>query len=255
MRKQLLEMAQMVRSAAAALPLQERGRIMAMGADGTPTSYIDKVAEDVIVGYVDRNALRLNLLSEEAGFIDRGFEETLVADPIDGTHNACAGIPFYSVSLAVGKGSLSGMREGLVMNLVTGDVFHASKGKGATLNGAPIRMKKPEAEKLLIAYVGGTVDPVIYTIASRFKRVRCLGSTALELCSVASGQADAFFVKYQDLKKSPRIVDIAAAILVLREAGGEAYDENNEILDMPLSLDERRNMFAAGSDEVRGLMG
>ncbi len=254
MREKLLGMAGAVRQAVSALSLEERAKSVGMGADGTPTSYIDKVAEDAILRYLDDKDVRLNVLSEEAGIIDRGFGDVLVADPIDGTHNACAGIPFYSVSLAVGKDSLSGMREGLVMNLVTGDAFHASKGKGATLNGASIRVKEPGAEKLLMAYLGGAADPLVHTVASRFKRVRCLGSTALELCSVASGQADAFLVRYPDISKSPRIIDIAAAVLVLREAGGQAWDENNEILDMPLSLDERRNMCAAGSEEARRLL-
>ena len=254
MREKLLEMAKAVRSAVSAVPVHSRGRNMGMGADGTPTSYIDKVAEDVILRHLDESDLKLNLLSEEAGFVDRGFADTLVADPVDGTFNACSGIPYYSVSLAVGKGSLAGIHEGLVMNLVTGDAFQASEGRGATLNGAAIRVRKPEAEKLLIAYLGSAADPQTCKVASRFKRVRCLGSTALELCSVAGGQADAFYVKYPDVKKSPRIVDIAAAVFVLREAGGQAYDENDEILDMPFSLGERRNMSAVGSDETRELM-
>lgn len=254
MYEELLEMAKLVRKSVSAVPPAERGNIVAMGADGTPTSHIDKVAEDAIIGFMNQRGLELNLLSEECGFMDRGFPDTLVADPVDGTFNACSGIPFYSVSLAIGKGSLSGITEGLVMNLVTGDVFHAAKGNGAFLNGSPIKVKAPGKDRLLMAYLGAAALPHAHEVASRFKRVRCLGSVALEICSVACGQADALLIEYSDQRKTPRVVDIAAALLILREAGGQAYDKKNEILDMPLSLEVRKNMCALGSEATLGLM-
>jgi fructose-1,6-bisphosphatase/inositol monophosphatase family enzyme len=250
----LLEMANAVRAAVLAVPLEERGAELGMGADGTPTSYIDKVAEDSIIGYMDSHRLALNLLSEEAGFIDRGFTDTLVVDPVDGTFNACAGIPFYSVSLAVGRESLAGISDGLVMNIVTGDAYHASRGKGAFLNGRSIKVRGPEKDKVLLAYMGSSAQPRTYEIAARFRRIRCLGAVSLEICAVASGQADAFMIDYKDVKKTPRIIDIAAAVLILREAGGEAYDANQEILEMPLSLDVRKNMTALSSKELLELM-
>jgi fructose-1,6-bisphosphatase/inositol monophosphatase family enzyme len=254
MNEELFEMAKLVQSSVMAIPLEMRGRDIAMGADGTPTSHIDKVAEDVIIRFMEERSLPVNLLSEEAGFIDRGFPDTLVADPVDGTFNASAGIPFFSVSLAIGRESLADVTEGLVMNLVTGDVFQASNGHGAFLNGAPIRVREPGEEKVLMAYLGARAVPHTYQVASRFKRVRCLGSVALEICSVACGQADAFFIEYSDVQKSPRVVDIAAAVLILREAGGQAFDGNREILDMPFSLEVRKNMIAAGSKSVMELM-
>jgi len=254
MKLKLLQMASHARSAVAAVPVPERGRTVAMGADGTPTSHIDKVAEDAILTHLRDHDFPANLLSEEAGFVDRGFRDTLVADPVDGTHNACSSIPFYSVSLAIGKDSLSGVTEGLVMNLVTGDVFHSAKGSGATFNGEPVHVSEPGDDKLLMSYLGASAQPRTYDIASRFKRVRSMGCVSLELCSVACGQADAFFIDYGDVAKRPRIVDIAAAILVLREAGGQAYDGNQEILDMPFSLDVRKNLTALGSEALLEMM-
>ena len=254
MKEALFEMAQAVRRSVTEVPLEQRSRTIAMGADGTPTSHIDKVAEDVIIRFMEKHELPLNLLSEEAGFVDRGFADTLVADPVDGTFNASTGIPYYSISLAVGRNSLGNMTEGLVMNLVTGDVFRATKGKGAFLNDSPIMVREPDQDKLLITYIGAGAVPRVYQIASKFRRVRCLGSSALELCMVACGQADAFYVEYSDLHKSPRVVDIAAALLVLREAGGEAYEPNKEILDMALSLGVRKNMVAVSSTEVLELI-
>ena len=84
-----------------------RGEEVCMGADGTPTSQIDKVAENAALMYIQRNGIEVNILSEEIGYVDNGAEETLVMDPIDGTSNAIAGIPYYTISLAVGRSRLS----------------------------------------------------------------------------------------------------------------------------------------------------
>ena len=81
---------------------EEKGRDIEMGADGTPTALIDKVAENTVLDYIVRNDIALNVLSEEIGFIDNGAEETMVLDPIDGSHNAIAGVPLYTVSMAIG---------------------------------------------------------------------------------------------------------------------------------------------------------
>ena len=59
-----------------------------------------KVAEDAILEFMDQKDIQANLLSEEAGFVDRGFDEVLVIDPVDGTFNAVQGIPFFSISIA-----------------------------------------------------------------------------------------------------------------------------------------------------------
>ena len=83
------------------------GTSVGIGADGTPTKYIDKIAEDVAINFIKKSKIKVNILSEEAGFIDLGGEYTFVLDPIDGTRNAYRGIPFYSVSLAVGKSKIS----------------------------------------------------------------------------------------------------------------------------------------------------
>ena len=117
----------------------DRGLELYTGADGTPTSNIDKVAEDTILACVEEMDLPLNILSEEAGLVDRGQTRTLVIDPIDGTHNSMLGIPLYSVSLAVGTSSLSDVEVGVVRDLVSDDLFVAERDKGAELNDRPIR--------------------------------------------------------------------------------------------------------------------
>src|SRR5439155_707517 len=76
--------------------------VVGRGADGAPSTRIDRLAEETVLRVLDYEGAALNVLSEEAGFIDRGGKAILVLDPIDGTHNAIRGIPTYSVSLAIG---------------------------------------------------------------------------------------------------------------------------------------------------------
>ena len=110
------------------------GKVVCIGADGTPTDEIDKIAENAVLRYVEANGIKVNILSEEIGFVDNGAEETMVLDPIDGSNNSVAGIPLYTISMAIGKNSLSDIHTALVRNLVTGEEFTAEKGKGAFHN-------------------------------------------------------------------------------------------------------------------------
>ncbi len=242
-----MRMAREVAAKVMAVPLEQRGRTVAMGADGTDTSYIDKVAEDAVLEFMDKNDVQANILSEEAGFVDRGFGEVLVIDPVDGTYNASRGLPFFSFSVARGTEMLSDITEGLVMNMVSGDVYHAEKGKGATLNGSPIQVRMPDEDLVLMAYMGSHSSQRTFSLVQRFRRVRALGAASLDLCAVAAGMADAYFLEYQPVERSLRVMDIAAGVLILREAGGEAFTPKGEILDMPLSLDVRKNIMAVAN--------
>ena len=69
------------------------GEEICMGADGTPTSQVDKIAENTVLMYIASHKVPLNVLSEEIGFVDNGAKDTLILDPIDGTRNAVLGIP------------------------------------------------------------------------------------------------------------------------------------------------------------------
>ncbi len=215
-------------------PFAEFGKQLRIGADGTPTKHVDDIAEREILRVLYAEDHKVNLLSEEAGFVDLGGELLLVADPIDGTTNAVRGIPFYCVSLAIGRSRLSDVETGLVMNLATGDVFEAIRGRGATLNGKPIRVSSEPVDGL----VG------VVALGDRPKgaaNLRCFGASALELCLVASGAFDA----YHYTRPILRIIDIAAGVLIVREAGGVVDDGHGKPLDLPLSLDPRFILTAA----------
>jgi fructose-1,6-bisphosphatase/inositol monophosphatase family enzyme len=219
-----------------------------MGADGTPTQKIDHIAEEAILETLEEHGNPLNVLSEEAEFIDNGSEHTLVIDPIDGTHNALLGIPFFSVSLAIGRESLSDVEFGLIRDLAHGTVYHSEKGGGAFMDGKPIEVKEynPD-ESIFLVYLGRNARPKSYDIASRGRRTRNYGAASLELAMVASGIADLYMV---DAEPMIRLVDLAAGALILREAGGEIYNTDGDVLEMRFGSRERSNFIAVGDKKL-----
>ncbi len=248
-------MARKVREAERAIPSQSnRGEELGMGADGTPTLLVDKVAEDVILRFVEERDLPLNVLSEEAGFVDRGKKRTLVIDPIDGTYNSAMGVPFYSVSLAVATHSLRDVETALVQNLVTGDTYCAEKGKGAFLNGKRISVRKYSPNNsTFLCYMGKYATSDTLELMRKARRSRSLGCASLEMCLIAEGKADAYYINCEVRERAIRVVDIAASALILWEAGGEIVDMNDRPLDMRLDLEDRSNYVAYGDEAVKGV--
>ncbi len=256
---ELILLAQDVGNVINQIPMAERGKMVEMGADGTPTSHIDKVAEDIILDHVASNNLELNVLSEEAGFVDRGYEDVLVIDPVDGTSNAKRNIPYFSISLAVGRDDLDGVTLGIVYNPCTGDLYHSEKGEGAYFNGHRLEPPKYKGDsgnggegKMISTHFGSQSNPRIHEVAKKFHKVRALGSASLDICSVAAAQSDAYYFHMDEPDKRLRITDIAAAVLILREAGGEIYDINGDPLVMKLDLKDRNNMIALMNNALLG---
>ncbi len=222
------------------------GTNIGIGADGTPTKYVDKLAEDVAIKFIKKADMDVNILSEEAGFLDFGGKYTFVLDPVDGTRNACRGIPFYSVSLGVGKSRLSDVEYGIVKNIPTGEVFFAEKEYGTFLNKKRIGVPDVPAKEILSSItLGKNFDALTLSLAKKGV-VRSLGSASLEMCMVAMGALDFYVIGKEYL----RVTDIAASTLIMREAGGVVTDIHGEELDMSLSLDERTSVIAACSDEL-----
>lgn len=220
------------------------GTNIGIGADGTPTKYIDKIAEDVAVQTMKKSKIKVNLLSEEIGFLDFGGKYTFVLDPIDGTRNAYRGIPFYSISLAIGKKTLKDVEYGIVKNIPTGDAFIAEKNHGAFLNNVQISVTEVPPQEILSSLVLGRNSDPSTVLLSKQNYVRSLGSASLEMCMVATGALDLYYVGREFM----RIVDIAASTLVVREAGGIVKNIYGEDLEMNISLDDRTSVVAACSE-------
>ena len=225
---------------------QKMGRTVDIGADGTPTKYIDKIAEEVAIKLLKKSETKANLLSEEVGFLDFGGKYTFVLDPVDGTRNAYRGIPFYAVSLAIGVSKISDVEYGIVKNIPTGDVFAAEKGHGAFLNGKQIQVcDVPSKDMLSSLTLGKNYDRTTLSLSKK-NIVRSLGSASLEMCMVAVGGLDFYVLGNEYL----RVIDIAASTLIVREAGGFVKNISGDDLDMKLTLDGRTSVVAAGSEDV-----
>lgn len=194
------------------------GGIVKQGADGDPTKMIDQLAENAAIEWLDENDIIWNVLSEESGWIDRGGEHSLIFDPIDGTYNAVNGIPFYSTSLALGsRPDGEGVRAGVVLNIPTGTCFKAALGQGAFMDDIRISTRKyPEHDAVFSSFLGPGAMEENRRILSWPRRGRYFGSISLEICFVAKGSLDLFAL----FSRIPRITDIAAAHLILKESGG-----------------------------------
>lgn len=225
---------------------EDFGRELRMGADGTPTKHVDAIAEHAILDLLPERGI--DLLSEEAGLVERGGDRLFVVDPIDGTTNAVRGIPFYCVSIAVGRKTLGDIEAGIVMNLCTGDVYEAVKEQGATLNGRQIRARV-DGKQRVVATSSMTRDEV----PGGRGILRSFGASALEMCLVGAGSLDG----YHYAKPILRIIDVAASTLIVREAGGVVLDSKGDDLELPLSLAPRFELTAAATRglarELRGV--
>lgn len=219
-----------------------------LGADGTPTKWIDKEAETAAIESLQDNS-DYSILSEEEGMIEGKDEGTIIIDPVDGTRNAVLDIPFYCISLAFAEEDLSTTSVGYVRNLVTGKEYGAIKGKGGYCNG---RELKPviRDDWIFSVYLGENAHPDSAKIASIPRRTRSLGSAALEICMVADGVFDLHYHWTLDQKRSLRITDLAAAVLILREAGGEVYDRNCNPINMNLDPTERKDVTAIYDKDI-----
>lgn len=223
------------------------GEIVGKGADGAPSSRLDRVAEKAVLDRLAARKARVNVLSEEAGFVDRGGDELLVLDPVDGTHNALRGVPAFSVSLAIGQARLSDVREGLVRDLVSGATYRAVLGKGSTLDGKPIRVRPFNPKDVLFSvYLGSNAEDDAAQVAAKARRVRHLGAASLDLCLVARGAADLYYMHSREQRLKLRACDIAAGTLIVREAGGQILDLSGCDLDMPLTADAHTDLVAVG---------
>ncbi len=230
-----------------------RADVVAMGADGTPTEELDRLAEGEILRLLDAEGVDWDLLSEEIGHVARGGDRTLVVDPIDGSHNALRNLPFFTVSLALGRKDLAGIDLGLIRDLHHGTTWWATRGGGAFCDGRPIRTRSWNSKtETVFVNLGRNASERAVKVAGRARRVRSLGSASQEILMVAQGSADGFLFENEPEGRNLRSTDIAAAYRILREAGGSMSDARGASLDgFPLGLDRRTSVFAWGDPAFR----
>ena len=232
--------------AVAAIPPHERGTEVGQGRGGDTTLVIDRDAEQAIVGVLEQahaDGLRFNLVSEELGH--RSFDgdgALVIVDPIDGSRNARRGLPEFAVSLAVTDGPrLSDARVGVLRHLGTGETVVAVRGQGVMVNGEPVRER--DYRGLWLTVVEGASPRRLAAAMVHLgdvSRIRSLGSLALSIQYVALGRLDGLAVL-----RPGRVVDIAAALLIAKEAGVIVTDEHGMPLDAEADMDWRGAMAVA----------
>jgi fructose-1,6-bisphosphatase/inositol monophosphatase family enzyme len=226
------------------------------GAGGDVAHSVDIAAEDIVIRRLEKERIPCVLISEEIGTrpINGGGPDHVVLDPVDGTTNALRYIPFSSTSIAHATGSwLRDVDVGLVMDLYSGMVFTAKEGEGAYLNGSKTTASKLARLDEAIVSVELTYSKRVRTLTriymplmERTLKLRLLGSTALEIAYVASGALDAFV----DMRGLTRSVDLAAATLIAREAGGLVVTPDGEELNMELKATARSSFIASGNYQL-----
>jgi myo-inositol-1(or 4)-monophosphatase len=231
---------------------EESGGDFGRGAGGDISRKIDIVAEKTVLDYLKEIKFDCIVLGEECGRVElsknpKGF---IIMDAIDGSTNAVRGIPFFCCSLAFATDNkLSSVTDSVVMDLSNGEMYHATKGEGAFLNGKRIRAN----EKYHLYFVVGldmsgiSQDSLqrLAPIISASNHIRHFGAIALELAIFARGLVDVFV----DLRDKLRITDVAAGYLIALEAGGYIIDKSGKVLDSDLSYESRISFVAAANKE------
>lgn len=212
-----------------------------MGADGTPTMRIDALVEEAIVEAV--TDLRVNVLSEEIGFVDNGSALTLVVDPLDGSANAAAGVPLacFSAALFDGTHFTEAMTEWLETSrrwtARRGEPSHLTTTGRRQLDGAAVSMLRPHARN----------RDVWMSVADRAARVRILSCSTLEIALVMQGSIDAFADAASD---THRLVDLAAALVLMPAVGGVVVDVFGRPIEFDVDQTRRWSGVVAATREL-----
>ena len=194
----------------------------------------DIKAEKILHAELSKARPDFGFLMEESGAAPGNDENRRwIVDPIDGTTNFIHGIPQFAISIACEEhGELTA---GLVYNPIIDELFLAEKGKGATLNNHRLRVSgRPQLADCVIAtgipHKGRGEHPLyirqIEAVMAETAGIRRFGSAALDLAYVAAGRYDGFW------ESGLHLWDIAAGVLLVREAGGfvtDLYGKGNGI--------------------------
>lgn len=203
----------------------------------------DRASEALIAGGIRAAFPEHALLGEEGS---RGTTDDApyrwVIDPLDGTTNFTHGLPNFSVSIALEhEGSPI---VGIVYDPTRNELFAATKGGGATLNGQPIRVSDVGKLERSLLVTGFSYDLEVRArqaetwryLLTRVQAIRQLGSAALNLCYIAAGRLDGYW------ERGIAPWDVAAGALIVMEAGGIVTDMSGG----PFRSDDRQLVASNG---------
>jgi myo-inositol-1(or 4)-monophosphatase len=182
----------------------------------------DLMSEKIIITEIRKNFPKHRILSEEKGKIDSRSDYLWVIDPLDGTTNFSMHNPLWSVSIGVA------FRGRIVLGIIYApfldELYIAEKGNGASRNGKKISVSK-HTKKSLHTFCHGRNEKDVKRALKYYRKqklneldCRQLGSAALELAYVASGRIESIMIP------GASSWDVAAGVLLVREAGGKVTD-------------------------------
>ena len=196
-----------------------------------PTDFVtnaDLKAEKIIIEELKKARPNYSIISEEKGSEDNKDKKNIwIIDPIDGTLNFLHGIPHFAISIALK--SDNEIVSGLIFDPIKNEMFFAEKNNGAFYNNHRIRVSKKNDIKDCL-FVTGRKSKKQFDF-----QYRRSGSAALDMAYVASGRYDGFF------QHELNIWDIAAGIVIIKEAGGI-------INDIDLSQTNNLDVIASSPD-------
>ena len=173
----------------------------------------DKRVEKILIEELEKSKKNYSFITEESGIINRSdMDNFWIIDPIDGTTNFLHGIPHFAISVALK--SRNEIVAGLIFDPIKNEMFYGEKNSGSFFNNRRIRVsKKIELDDCLFST---NHEGAIYSDLN----LRFTGCAALDLAYVACGRFDGYF------HNKINIWDVAAGILIIREAGGKVNDIN-----------------------------
>jgi len=213
----------------------------------------DIESEQTIIELINNKYPTHNIIAEESGFVDNQSEYTWIVDPLDGTSNYAAGIPWFGSMIALvknGKIIISG-----AYLPVYKEMYIAELGKGCTKNGVAVTVSsESEMQNILIAYsldfsenidkIKKEVGPLV-SIVQNSRNIRSTNSV-IDACYVADGRLGAC------VYRTAKIWDVAATGLIIEEAGGIATDIISNKFDYKVDKENflQDYSFVAGNKKI-----
>jgi myo-inositol-1(or 4)-monophosphatase len=193
-----------------------------------PVSDADREAERVIRELLEAQRPCDGLVGEEGSRSPAASGRRWIVDPLDGTVNFLYGLRAWGVSIALEDDE--GLAVGVVFNPVSGECFAAERAKGATLNGQPIHVTGCRSLDRAMVATGFSYESerraeqaqLLVQLLPRIRDIRRAGGASLDLAYVAAGRVDAYY------ERGVQIWDVAAGLLLVREAGGVTADMDGE---------------------------
>ncbi len=188
----------------------------------------DLKTEKIIIDELKKGRPDYSVVSEENGIIkNKDNKNTWIIDPIDGTVNFLHGIPHFAISIALKHEDK--IISGLIFDPIKDEMFYAEKNNGAYLNNKRIRVSKKNNINECLFATSGLIEKELNLT------YRKSGSAALDLAYIACGRYDGYF------QKNLQLWDIAAGLVIVKEAGGVINEIN-------LNIYKDHNIIASSPD-------